>query len=612
MLEDQASDAALAAAELRRADVRADFKVVSHKQAFIDALLLGPDLIIADYAVPGFGGPDALKLVRARGDDIPFIIFSGTIGEDRAVEMIKAGATDYVLKDRAIRLPQAIRQALENRRLRQQQIAAEKALRATIESALDCIVTIDEHGTVLEFNPAAEKTFGWSRAEALDHPLVYMIIPARDRESYLGALKSFLETGEPAVTGGRHEIRAVRQDGTEFPMEIAVSRSGSGRPALFTVFMRDISERFAAEEKLRAQEEQYRVLFESSPNAMWVYDLKGLRILAVNHAAEVQYGYTREEFLRLTLLELRPREDREKVTGAISAEGAAARYAGTWTHLAKGGRALLVDVYSSPTTYEGIPARMAVLVDVTEQKGAENALRQSELSLANAQRIAQLGNWDWNLETGELRWSQQVFEVFGIARDEFDHSYDSFLRHVHADDRTNVDSAVQAAITGDAVYDLDHRILRRDGSVRTVHENGEITRDATGRAIRMAGTVQDITDRKVADQAFYESQEKYRNIVETANEGIWVLDAEGLTTYANQQLTTMLGYSAEEMRGRPIFDFVFHDSIARAGDDLAQRQAGSQIAPSIACGGKMGLKSSRSVVPPRFVMRQERSPRCWR
>jgi PAS domain S-box-containing protein len=214
-------------------------------------------------------------------------------------------------------------------------------------------------------------------------------------------------------------VHGLRADGTEFPLELTVSRIGTTRPALFTAFMRDITDRVTARAKLAAQEAQYRVLFQSNPNAMWVYDLSQLRILAVNDAAVAQYGYSPEEFLHLTLLDLRPGDEREKLITAVSAEGASPRHAGTWKHQRADGTVLLVDVYSSPTTFEGTAARMAVLLDVTEKRAAEDALRQSELSLANAQRIAQVGNWDWNLETGALRWSQQVAELFGIRLDEF-------------------------------------------------------------------------------------------------------------------------------------------------------------------------------------------------
>lgn len=386
----------------------------------------------------------------------------------------------------------------------------EETLRSTIQSALDCIITIDETNTVLEFNPAAERTFGWSRAEALGRKFSDLIIPPEFREGHARGMAKLLQPDQSQLLGKRVEIRAMHANGTEFPAELSLVRLGTDRPARFTAFLRGITERVSARQKLEAQEEQYRVLFESSPNAMWVYDLKSLRILAVNHAAVDQYGYTREEFLGLSLLDLRPPEDSDNVINAISKEGAAARYAGTWTHLGKGARSMLVDVYSSPTIYEGIPARMAVLVDVTEQKRAEDALRRSELSLANAQRIAHLGNWDWNIETGELFWSEQVFELFGIAPHEFDHSYEGFLRGVHADDRSRVDEMLQVAVRGDCDYDLNHRILWRDGSIRTVHEHGEIARDASGRAVRMSGTVQDITARKNAEAAAEKSAGEQR------------------------------------------------------------------------------------------------------
>jgi len=141
-------------------------------------------------------------------------------------------------------------------------------------------------------------------------------------------------------------------------------------------------ERTEAEEALKRQEEQYRVLFETNPSAMLVYELETLRILAVNDAAVEQYDYSREEFLARSLYDLRPPTEHERLAKAISTDGAASGYAGTWPHQRKDGSTILVDVYSSPTDFEGTPARIAVLVDVTVRHEAQIALRKEREFLA--------------------------------------------------------------------------------------------------------------------------------------------------------------------------------------------------------------------------------------
>ncbi|MDH3531795.1 MAG: sigma 54-interacting transcriptional regulator [Gammaproteobacteria bacterium] len=119
--------------------------------------------------------------------------------------------------------------------------------------------------------------------------------------------------------------------------------------------------------------------------------------------------------------------------------------------------------------------------------------------LNDAQRIANIGNWDWNTVTNELWWSDEVYRLFQQDPDTFNATYESFLEHVHPDDRDAVKQAVTLALNGQQAYSIDHRIIRRDGSERIVHERAEVTFDAKGLPVRMAGTVHDITERKTAE-----------------------------------------------------------------------------------------------------------------
>jgi two-component system, NarL family, sensor histidine kinase UhpB len=126
----------------------------------------------------------------------------------------------------------------------------------------------------------------------------------------------------------------------------------------------------------------------------------------------------------------------------------------------------------------------------------ELELRRSEASLADAQRIAKLGNWDLDIASGRLHWSEQIFEIFGLDRRTFGASYEAFIECVHPDDRARLEAAQRAALAGAARLDIEHRIVRPDGTVRTVHELGDLTRDAAGRPVRLVGTVLDITERR--------------------------------------------------------------------------------------------------------------------
>ncbi len=134
--------------------------------------------------------------------------------------------------------------------------------------------------------------------------------------------------------------------------------------------------------------------------------------------------------------------------------------------------------------------------DLTDRQRAEEELRQSEARLQEAQRIAHLGNWDWNIETNAVWWSNEIYRIFGLAPQEFGATYDAFVDTVHPDDRETVEEAVNKALNERTPYSIDHRIVLPDGSGRVVHGQGKVTYDEAGKPDRMVGTVLDITVRK--------------------------------------------------------------------------------------------------------------------
>jgi PAS domain S-box-containing protein len=184
--------------------------------------------------------------------------------------------------------------------------------------------------------------------------------------------------------------------------------------------------------------------------------------------------------------------------------------------------------------------------DITPRKQTEEALRRSEQSLAEAQRIAHLGNWDWNIVTNELSWSDEVYRIFGLKPREFGATYEAFLASVHLDDRDAVKKAVDESLADPQTpYSIEHRVVRSDGSERIVHERGEVTFDETGKPVRMIGTVHDITELKRAEIESYRARRELQRMERVSRMG--ELTAS-LAHELNQPLTAILSNARAALR----------------------------------------------------------------
>jgi PAS domain S-box-containing protein len=184
--------------------------------------------------------------------------------------------------------------------------------------------------------------------------------------------------------------------------------------------------------------------------------------------------------------------------------------------------------------------------DITERRQTERALRESQANLARAQEIAHLGSWERDLNTGSLRWSEETFRIFGMDPQTFSPTYDAFLAAVHPEDREALRASQETAWEKGARLDIEHRILRPDGSHRWVHQRGEVERDKDGNPARVTGTTLDITERKVAELALKESEQRFELAVRGTTAGIWDWNLRTDEVYHSPRHQEMLGYRPGE------------------------------------------------------------------
>lgn len=264
---------------------------------------------------------------------------------------------------------------------------------AILDAALDCIVTIDHEGCIVEFNPAAERTFGYCRDDVVGRQLADAIIPPSLREKHRLGLARYLATGETRIIGRRVEMAAMRADGSEFPVELAISRIPLEGPPSFTCYLRDI----------------------------------------------------------------------------------------------------------------------------TERKATEDELRRSAAFLAEGQRLSLTGTFSWKVAADTITWSEQIYSIFEVdpsAR----LTLELIGHRVHPDDMPLLFDMVERARGDGGDFEYDHRLLMPDGSVKYLHLIGHGTRDKDGH-LEYIGAVQDVTQRRLAEQALGEARSELARVARVASLG---------------------------------------------------------------------------------------------
>jgi PAS domain S-box-containing protein len=202
---------------------------------------------------------------------------------------------------------------------------------------------------------------------------------------------------------------------------------------------------------------------------------------------------------------------------------------------------------------------LTVTRDITEKKKSEDALKESERQLNEAQRLTALGSFDYDLKTNTAKWSEEEFRIFGFVPDEVKPSYQLFLSRIIGEDRRVVENAIEKSIINKEPIDLEFRIRQKNGKVIPVYMKAKVIGDRNGKVLKLIGINQDITSQKESKEALRLSEEKFKTAFEHANIGIAILSLDGYFMKSNRALSSFLGYSEDELQQRNIYS-VTHPS----------------------------------------------------
>ncbi|MFI5295742.1 MAG: PAS domain S-box protein [Thermodesulfovibrionales bacterium] len=408
----------------------------------------------------------------------------------------------------------------------------------TFEALVSCsplaIIAVDPAGNVTIWNPAAERIFGW-RAEEVLGGLNPIVSPER-QEEFHSLLKSILE----GTACSDVETTRRRKDGSDLDVRISASPVFHAKGGISGVMavINDITEQKRAEQKLRESEKKFRALFESSHDVIVFLDRAG-NIININPRAETLTGYAKSELCKMNVFDdLIIAEDHPIIRQVIkdAFEGRTRTYEERWK--TRGGEIIWFEGLTLPrrSPQGEVLSTFCTLRDITDRKLAEEKLRQSERDLAEAQRVAGLGNWILDIVTNTVRWSEELYHIFEVEKTEFDGTYESFMSRVHPDDKPLVLEINKRARESGEPFEVEYRTVTRAGRLKHIREIGYAMKDAEGRVVGLFGTAQDITWSKRMEVALKQSEEVLRGVIDNLAIGVSLISPEMEILMLNKQM----------------------------------------------------------------------------
>ena len=540
-----------------------------------------PDLIISDWILPDGKGLDIL--VRKEGVvTIPLIIMTSYGDEHLAVEIMKSGAIDYVVKSATAfnDLPQITRRALrdwenihERKRAEHAVRDSEKRLADIIEFLPDAVLAIDNDGRVIAWNNAMEQMTGVAFEEMLGkgnyeyslpfygerRPILINLILIEDEEiekKYLTLQRNGERISSEVYIPTLFDRKGVYLWGTASPLyDSAGKRIGA------IEIIRDITDRKKSEEALCESEEILQDIIEKNPMSIQIVDKDGFN-LKVNHAHTMLFGSI-------------PPSDFSIFADLTNRQPALEKL----IMLAKSGEVVnLPDIYfnahDSLPEYPDVPVWVSAIIfplkdnygkperfvfmheNITERKRSEQELVSARQKLTDAQRLAHIGTWEWNMENDTVTWSEELYNLAGRDPSLPAPTYAEHSRLYTPSSWDRLSALVTRALTTGEPYNLELELIRSDGSIRWVNTFCGVKRDKNGKVIGLYGTLQDISERKLAELLLQKREAVLETLLNAPHDTISLIDRQGIIIGTNKENARQLGGTVQNVTGRCVYDLL--------------------------------------------------------
>ncbi len=561
--EDLRSDADLAVLELRKEGLRFEYMRVDTRDEFIKALNeFIPDIIISDYMMPSFNGLQALKEVKEFNPEIPFILCTGSINEETAVECIKAGATDYIIKEHLTRLPFAVKEALEQHRILIEKRAAELLLRENEEklqsifSAAPVGIGLVVNRVFIEVNDTFCKMTGYTRKELIgkSSELIY----ATKKEFEDAGTEKYRQIAEKGI--GSVETRFKCKNGKILNILLSsapLDKDDLTKGVTFTVM--DITERKLAEKARLESERRLTSIYNTVGDIIFYLAAEAdgnYRFISVNNAFFNITGLREEMVVGKLVSEVIPEPSLSLALGKYR-QAIKKNSVIRWEEVTDypTGR-LTGDVSIAPVIDDkGHCTHLVGSVhDITKRKQAEEDLQKSQHLFQTLTRVSPVGifrtDTDGNTTYVNPKWS----ELSGLSSEEA--LGEGWLNGVHPEDQGKLSGTWLNNFKSKKESGAEYRFLKKDGSIIWVL--GKAVPELAGNEVTgYIGTITDITGRKQAEIALRRSEEKYRGIFENVQDMYYETSIDGtiLEISPSIEILSKGQYQMDDLIGKSMLDF---------------------------------------------------------
>ncbi|MHB1988505.1 MAG: sensor domain-containing protein [Acidimicrobiales bacterium] len=433
------------------------------------------------------------------------------------------------------------------------------------------VVVVDPEFRVVYWNRGAEEILGWPAGDMLGRDVISAAgieLSEERTDSILG----HLEAGQEVV----ESFEFTRRDGHRFPLLVNLTPllDATGKFAGMVAIATDATERHAMEDA----NSQLSAIVESLADAVVGFDLDG-RVTSWNRAASRLFGYPGDQRLA--------RQDAESLVGALPGPPLVSHLPGTGLsestsfeseYVARDGRAVVLDVtvQSVRDRHANIVGGAAVYRDVSRRRAAERQAAEEHQRLEEAQQIAKIGSFEYDLVTGELRWSRELLRILGLAPGDTP-SVEYLMGAVHpADSELFADEFLGRISGGPTTLDLTYRVYRADGAVRWLHTLGRITHDEAGAAKRVFGSAQDITEAVAEEEARRLAEQRFSVAFELGSVGMLILDLDRTIRQVNPTICEILGRTAEQIIGHNPDEFCHPADLRPRGESATELLLTSQ------------------------------------